>query len=427
MLLTSCLYNIDKGSGYPGWQALIPITGACLIIISSSKSIVNKYILGSKPLVFIGLISYPLYLWHWPILSFIRIITEEGRLSKELQISGILLSILLSILTWKFVESPLRFNKKKESFYGLLIIMTLTSSLGFSVYKNKGIENRFPAEENNAKQFSLMSQGDLEGMKKVDCNIFSLENKNLGCYISNPNKKPTVIAIGDSHAVHNTTGFVEYFNRKGENMAIIYQGGCLPYIDTQVFRSEIESCSISMKQTLEFIMASPDIKTVFLANRGSWYLNGRELNSNLKKFEIGLIDNPTEKDRTKIFYTGLSNTINMLTEKNKNIIFVIDNPELLFNPKNCSKSRPFYINQSYNEKCSQSIEVTKDYDKDYNTIINKLRIEYKTVNFFDIRKYLCDTEHCYAKIDGSILYSDRNHLSPAGSKFVANFLEDVMK
>ena len=263
-----------------------------------------------------------------------------------------------------------------------------------------------------------MSEGNFNNLIKIDCSKFQIINANLGCFIHNPEIKPNIIAIGDSHAVHNTIGLVDYFDKSKQNFSIIYQGGCLPYFGIQVFRSEKETCSTGMEQALNFAMQSKEINTVLLASRGSWYIHGRELNSKLDTFKISILNNDSIKDRSEIFYRGLHDTVAKLLQSGKKVILIIDNPELGFNPKHCAKSRPFYITDNYNSECTQPLKDLDAYDKTYKSIIQRVKLDLPMMEIFDTPKYLCDDEKCFAKINSNILYSDKNHLSPAGAKYI---------
>jgi peptidoglycan/LPS O-acetylase OafA/YrhL len=101
---------INKHRAFPGWWALMPTIGSVLLIIAGPKAIINRTLLSSKLMVGIGLISYPLYLWHWVILSFLRIMQGEVPLWWHRAIA-ILVAVVLSILTYKFIEKPIRFGK----------------------------------------------------------------------------------------------------------------------------------------------------------------------------------------------------------------------------------------------------------------------------------------------------------------------------
>ena len=158
-LLLYGFWRINKELSFPGKWALVPVLGAVLIITAGSKAWVNRTILSNKLAVWFGLISFPLYLWHWPILSFARIIESEVP-SRNIRIAAVVLSIALAWLTYKLVERPLRFgNYSKIKVTVLVILMTIVGSLGYythtqinlcsyrgfedMVFKRKGFEHGF--------------------------------------------------------------------------------------------------------------------------------------------------------------------------------------------------------------------------------------------------------------------------------------------
>lgn len=114
MLVILGVTLINKQSAFPGWWALLPTLGAVLLIHAGPKAVINHYLLSNKLMVAIGLISYPLYLWHWPILSFLRIIESETP-ALELRIGAVVLSLILSTLTYQLVEKPIRFGFRSKT------------------------------------------------------------------------------------------------------------------------------------------------------------------------------------------------------------------------------------------------------------------------------------------------------------------------
>jgi len=101
---------INKHSAFPGWWALLPTIGSVLLIIAGPAAIINRAVLSHKVLVAIGLISYPLYLWHWAILAFLRIMQGEVAPWWHRAIA-VLIAVALSTLTYKLIEKPIRFGK----------------------------------------------------------------------------------------------------------------------------------------------------------------------------------------------------------------------------------------------------------------------------------------------------------------------------
>ena len=129
-------FKINKNLNYPGMWALIPTVGTLFILISGSKAWLNHKILSNKVFVWFGLISYPLYLWHWPLLSLTNIIWLEAP-SINVRIIAVMLSIFFAWLTYKFIEIPLRFGEpnKDKTFIlcGLIIVVGFS---GYIIYKN---------------------------------------------------------------------------------------------------------------------------------------------------------------------------------------------------------------------------------------------------------------------------------------------------
>ena len=108
MLILLGFFAIQASSLFPGWWALLPTLGAALIVMSNTTSWVNRVALSHPFLVWFGIISYPLYLWHWPLLAYVRIL-EGGLPSVSVRVGLILLAVFLAWLTYRFIERPIRF------------------------------------------------------------------------------------------------------------------------------------------------------------------------------------------------------------------------------------------------------------------------------------------------------------------------------
>ena len=124
VILIIGFFVINKEFAFPGYWALLPVLGAVMIILAGPKALFNQKILSNKIFVWFGLISFPLYLWHWPLLSFGNILYFDTPPLKY-RVIAILLSIGLAWLTMKFVERPLRFGNQKS----LFIVFSLSGSL----------------------------------------------------------------------------------------------------------------------------------------------------------------------------------------------------------------------------------------------------------------------------------------------------------
>jgi peptidoglycan/LPS O-acetylase OafA/YrhL len=128
-LLAYGLYRISSEVRFPGGWAIVPVLGASLVILGGQTAWINRKILSNKLVVWFGLIRFPLYLWHWPLLSFIRIV--KGHLSHDARIIAVVLAIFLAWLTVGIIEKPFRFGNSKVrlkifSLCGMVLFLGLT-------------------------------------------------------------------------------------------------------------------------------------------------------------------------------------------------------------------------------------------------------------------------------------------------------------
>lgn len=137
-LLVFGFFTINSDLKFPFYWALIPVAGALLIIAGGQNGWTNKVLIMNRPAVWFGLISYPLYLWHWPILSFLFITNGGVVPHRDQRIIAVVLSVILAWLTMKFVERPLRFGRQNvtEKVIGLVAAMACVSLLGLQLSRS---------------------------------------------------------------------------------------------------------------------------------------------------------------------------------------------------------------------------------------------------------------------------------------------------
>jgi hypothetical protein len=157
-VLLASIFLITTDDPFPSYNAIFPVFGAVLVIVGGSTSSFSRSVLSNKIALWFGLISYPLYLWHWPILSYLHII-EGGTPHRNRTILAILFSILFAWITYKFIEKPIRFVGLKKGFRTLVLCgaFFLTGLLGLivnfldfkdsngikDVYLRQGLEHNF--------------------------------------------------------------------------------------------------------------------------------------------------------------------------------------------------------------------------------------------------------------------------------------------
>jgi peptidoglycan/LPS O-acetylase OafA/YrhL len=127
------LYFIQKEKTFPGWWAMLPVLGACLCISAGPLTWLGRNVLGSRVFVWFGLISYPLYLWHWPLLAYARIV-ENGVPGPVVRGVAVVAAIVLAWLTYRFLERPVRKSDNPAAVRWLLIGMVALAVIGTAIF-----------------------------------------------------------------------------------------------------------------------------------------------------------------------------------------------------------------------------------------------------------------------------------------------------
>jgi peptidoglycan/LPS O-acetylase OafA/YrhL len=253
-LLSIGVYFISPERRFPGFWALFPTVAAYLIIKAGPKAWFNQCVLSNKLLVWIGLISFPLYLWHWPLLVFAEIRT--GELGIALKLCLIALSILLAWLTYRFVERPIRFGKlvveTKKIPLTLCALLLATAILGGYTYQRDGFSNRFP----KFIQALLKNQPKLdEGWRSGTC---ILEQGHPSSEFSpscvDKDKRPMLFLWGDSHAAALYPGLKHLQDTGAYSFGVAQRNGavCPPIIgDARPWCNEINTDSFKLIKELK--------------------------------------------------------------------------------------------------------------------------------------------------------------------------------
>jgi len=190
ILLIYSLIRFNRDLQFPGKWAAIPVLGTALILAAGPLAWLNEKILSNKILVWFGLISYPLYLWHWPLLSFAWIV-EAGPPSAFTRIGLIIISVALALLTYRLIERPIRFGKQGGLKVSLLVMLLVTlGGVGLGTFYERG----FPFRKNVKLAVSLYTP-----------EAHAIETKLVDSYRNyvggepGQSSKPVVLIVGDSY------------------------------------------------------------------------------------------------------------------------------------------------------------------------------------------------------------------------------------
>jgi peptidoglycan/LPS O-acetylase OafA/YrhL len=399
------LCTIARRSLFPGWNALLPTAGAALLIMAGEKAWINRKILGNRACVGIGLISYPLYLWHWPLLSFARIVEGEQP-PLALRCAAVTAALVLACLTYVLVERPIRFGKQgRAKAIVLFVLMAIMGGAGLGLYGEGGMPARDAArlmEENN-QELVKPPQNDEACAKYMG---FDSGSHVADCRLNDIGADETIALLGDSHAYAAFTGAAEIFAKQGKNTLAL--APCPPFSGRaiRVTETRLDVCEERFDILFRKLSEKKDIKNVFLFSRGAVYLTGIRLRG----------ADPEEGKRPKVsaalFSTALQNTIDALSAMGKKVYYITENPDLAYDPALCIH-RPFRQGKS---ECTQSEEAVRARQESYLSLLPAL----KNVTVIDVLPAFCPNGVCSVfDRDGRLMYADDDHLSVSGSRFQA--------
>jgi peptidoglycan/LPS O-acetylase OafA/YrhL len=219
---------LDKNRAFPGWWALLPTVGAYLIISAGPTAWLNRTVLANKVLVWFGLISFPLYLWHWPLLVFPRLVGSEAP-AREVRVAAVLMSIVLAWMTYRLAEKPIRFGK-----YGNVKTITLVSLMlaigcvGYNSFERDGFRSRYPKLIN---ELTTINFNVTKEWREHKCFLEPEDDKDKfveSCLDST--KRSLIFLWGDSHAAALYPGLKNFGEANNVGIAEYTASNCLPLV-----------------------------------------------------------------------------------------------------------------------------------------------------------------------------------------------------
>ncbi|CAN1517383.1 COG1835 Predicted acyltransferases [Methylophilaceae bacterium] len=390
---------ITSEGRFPGWWAMLPTLGAVLIISAGTQAWFNRVVLSNKLLVWFGLISFPLYLWHWPLLSFARIVQNETP-SREIRIAAVLMSIVLAWLTYKLIEKPIRFGGQgKRKGIALVILMCVVGYIGYNSFQRDGLKFRNANSDhlNHLNDFSFPPK-----FRHLCPSLTASLDSGQWCNDGNIDKNPSIVLLGDSYATSYSQLLLNLNNEFHFSFKQYGVGQCPPLLD---FGPKV--CSDGAKEYYARIVELPTTKTVILAGAWQSYVNGKNYN--------WLGNDPHQITTPLEFRLAFDKTLKYLVGLNKKII-IFHAPPTGALPRSCIV-RPLGLPNKNNCNLPKVSAIANDGAS--HKIINEILASYPQVNSYDPFDALCNNEQCAVMDGNQILYIDGGHMSAFGGKFLA--------
>ncbi|MEZ5503143.1 MAG: acyltransferase family protein [Halioglobus sp.] len=393
LLIIAGLALINEDRLFPGWWVLLPIVGAVLMIMATERAWINRVILSHPVLVWFGLISYPLYLTHWPILSFLRTL-ESGEISQACRLYAVLVAIALSWLIYTFIEQPIRRGTPSPARtllpFGAMVLVWLG---GFWVYQHQGMAGRIgtPPQVVNSGDighrpfFTYMSEHFYPCTPAAILEKTEKWEEFERCYQSRKGDRHDIAIIGDSHAEHLFIGLAEALNSRN---IVYYARGGPPFPGNANFRD-----------IFNYLAGDSAIRTVLIAAKWEQVLGS------------------LEREQQE---AGFGRLLETLATGNRTIYLVADIPQFRFGPGKCKYAGRL----GQDNTCRQESGTALPGREDVTRLFSQLSDKFPAVKVIHPEAFFCRGAYCAMNNDGAILYRDHDHLNAHGSRALWLYLMD---
>lgn len=433
---------MDSTVPFPGWRAMFPVAGAMLVLAVGDSSWINRRLLSMRAMVFVGLISYPLYLWHWPLLSLFALVKDDLGLEpgnvKWVRLALVGVSMVLAAMTYLLVERPAQALVRRHSgsraarlrvIAVLVGILLSVGAVGAVTVASQGMAFRHdvldPARyDRQSRELTLDYFSDYLNQFPVCAEPYASLTGNVWCHQSDADRS-SVALIGDSHSRALFPGFAQA-ERERDGRGVLLVGRCATLLGVMVM--DQPECLEVNRQVLALLEADTAIKTVVLVSRGPLYTTGRgfgAVEAGIGKAMRPAAGDAVEPSRGQMFFDGYSAAIAQLVAAGKEVVFVVNVPELGFSPQECLASRPFRSG-GLRRPCAVARSEVEARQGDCRQVVTQLARRHPGLRVFDAQAVLCDGDQCHGERQGQFLYNDSNHLGVEGSRLVGRALTQFL-
>lgn len=410
------VFLLDATVPFPGATALPPVLGAAILIwIGAARggSAVGAF-LSHQVFVWIGLISYSLYLWHWPVLAFLRIALDTTVLPAGIAACAITLSLILAWLSYRFVETPFRARAPKGSGRSAVLVSSALSLLtiagiGVGLHFWDGLPGRLPSSA-----IAMAAYADDGNPRREEC-FGRMPSEGL-CEIGSPNGELELSEFlfwGDSHALAFMPGMDSAARLVGQTGFFAGLSACPPILDIQRV-STGRACTNFNQSVLTWLEGRTDIPVVILGARWALSVEGTryrgESGSEVDSEWIGdPASRPSNFDNAALVEAGLKATVARLLSAGRHVILLGPVPEIGRNVPVAAARQvllgwttpPSLMREDYQARAGRTEQ-----------ILMRVANLNEGVRYVPLSDLFCDTHSCRTiGADGQPLYRDDDHIS----------------
>jgi peptidoglycan/LPS O-acetylase OafA/YrhL len=430
-LIVGSVVLLSDAVSFPGLTAVPACLGAALVLWSGmGRPPAASAILRSRAAVAIGLISYSLYLWHWPLLVLARTYLQRGLSPREI-LALVALSGGLAWLTWRFVEQPWRAQALQPR--GRTLALMLSPLLAFVVsgamiFLTHGLPQRLSP---TARQAAAFAGTDINPARER-CFAQKGGVAPVGCRFGAAADASDydVLVWGDSHADAVTPGVIDWAQRRGWSVREATRGGCPPLLDAKTTaprRGEMPGCRASTRQVMAEIAANPKLRLIVLSARWPLYA-GDTPHYDPGNPPIRMFDAAPPGDRVLPLDEALSRTLAAIatTGTKARVLVLGPVPELTFSPPECvALGRHLRRTEWPCWDAPAALPLSRARPAEA-AIQRGLSRAPSVAAFFPSRR-LCTEASCVTVLRHTLLYFDDDHLSASGARMlVPDWMDEAL-
>ena len=419
-VLTS-VFAYTSSTEFPGIAAALPTLGTAAVIHAGSEG--RHWFsraLGWRPLVFVGLISYSLYLWHWPLVVYAKLMLINEFNDAE-RTAVVLASFILATLSWRFVEAPFRdrarFASRQKLFVGAGTVTAAVMGVALIVVVQGGM----PARDLPSGMQEIVAADPGWAHWKACEELGEVRNDDPELCSIGDEGEPTFMLWGDSHALAMASAVHLKALEYGKSGLIAVRTGCAPLLG--IDRQGRTSCRVFNTAVAERLVSEQGIDTVIVAARWTLSANGDRYR-NEPGSSVTLEDASGEAgSNARLFELGLTRTLDRLAEQGKTTVLVGQVPEVGIDVPSSNYTARL-TGRDVTEMIAPTVEEFRERTATVTAVLDRVS-EGRGLSRIEPSSILCGNDRCQIVIDGTPLYRDDNHLSLRGNVLVAPLLDET--
>ncbi len=433
-LLAGSIGFVQAGDRFPGWQVLMPVAGATLMIWNGrDENVVNRMLSSPVP-VFVGLISYSLYIWHWPVLTLSQY--YRGGYDGKIEAAGwLLFAFLIAVSSWWFVERPIRRARWLAASVllgGSAIASVVLLLIGGTLYLKNGLPNRFGPEVRTHIEASADFLQDWSRCYVPETG--PLQGQEV-CPIG-PVGPPKVLIWGDSHLRAFREGLALAAREHDRPGLIIWNAGCPPLFglgkeESAATRQEDAQCQVATERMQNALSQLDGIDTLLLIGRWSYYAQGRgigiDAHNQIALWPLGGSNHALD-NQPAVFGNAVAQTLDSLSGSFDKIFVLRQVPEIpQYDSRNVARLMAhgrLKTGPELEELASVSIDQLSDRTSASENSFYAAQAA-GGISILDSWQHFCSTDSCSAIAGGQALYFDNNHITNSTSLMIRDLFDPV--